>query len=85
MTLLAAVVVFLVGYVSGTVTRLFAGIAAGLALLLAVLGVAAPASFFDLVHPVLAFYDGNELLFLSGFLFAIAHRGERREVHVRRK
>lgn len=57
MSLLAAVVVFVVGYVSGAVTRLFAGAAA-------------------VVAPVLSVYQGNELLFLSGFLFAIAHRGD---------
>ena len=74
MGLVEAVVVFVVGYVSGTVTRWFAGLAAVVALILAVLGLAAPASFFVLVDPVLSFYAGNELLFLSGFLFAIAHR-----------
>lgn len=75
MSLLAAVVVFVVGYVSGAVTRLFAGVAAIVALLLAILGLAAPQAFFDLAAPVLSVYEGNELLFLSGFLFAIAHRG----------
>jgi hypothetical protein len=74
MGLFEAAVVFVVGYLSGTVTRWFAGIAAVVALLLAVLGLAAPASLFVLVDPVLSFYSGNELLFLSGFLFAIAHR-----------
>ena len=74
MGLVEAVVVFVVGYVSGTVTRWFAGLAAVAALVLAVLGLAAPASFFALADPVLSFYAGNELLFLSGFLFAIAHR-----------
>ncbi|MFC7768955.1 MULTISPECIES: hypothetical protein [Salinirubellus] len=74
MGLVEAVVVFVVGYVSGTVTRWFAGLAAIAALVLAVLGLAAPASFFAIADPVLSFYAGNELLFLSGFLFAIAHR-----------
>ena len=74
MALLEALVVFVVGYVSGTVTRWFATVAAILALLLAILGLAAPGWVFGLVDPVLAFYEGNELLFLSGFLFAIAHR-----------
>ncbi|WP_440991721.1 hypothetical protein [Haloarchaeobius baliensis] len=74
MTLVEAVVIFVVGYLSGTVTRVFAGLAALVALVLAVLGLAAPASFFELLEPVLSFYAGNELLFLSGFLFAIAHR-----------
>lgn len=73
MTLFEAVVVFVVGYISGTVTRISAGLAAVVALVLAVLGLAAPASFFDLADPVLSFYAGNELLFLSGFLFGIAH------------
>jgi hypothetical protein len=77
-TLLGAVAVFVVGYVSGTVTRVFAGIAAVGALVLAILGAAAPASFFVLAEPVLSFYYGNELLFLSGFLFGIAHREARR-------
>jgi len=74
MTLVEAAVIFVVGYISGAVTRVFAGLAAFVALVLAVLGLAAPGSFFELVAPVLAFYSGNELLFLSGFLFAIAHR-----------
>jgi hypothetical protein len=74
MGLLAALFVFVVGYVTGTVTRLFAGVAAFLALALAVLGLGAPQSFLDLLAPVLSVYHGNELLFLSGFLFAIAHR-----------
>lgn len=74
MALLEAVVVFVVGYVSGRVTRLVAPLAALVALVLAVLGLAAPPAFFDLVDPVLSFYRGNELLFLSGFLFGIAHQ-----------
>jgi hypothetical protein len=73
-TLLDALVVFLVGYLSGTVTRWFAGVMAVFALVLAVLGLAAPEPFLDLLDPVLAVYAGNELLFLAGFLFAIAHR-----------
>ncbi|MFC5973287.1 hypothetical protein ACFPYI_18305 [Halomarina salina] len=74
MALLEALVIFVVGYVSGTVTRWFAGLAAIFALLLAILGLAAPGWFLNLLDPVLTFYEGNELLFLSGFLFAIAHR-----------
>lgn len=74
MGLVDAVVVIVVGYVSGTVTRIFAGIAAVVALVLAVLGFAAPASALALLDPVLALYRGNELLFLAGFLFAIDHR-----------
>lgn len=77
MGLLDAVVVLVVGYLSGVGTRLFAKIAAIVALVLAVLGMAAPASFFDLVEPILGFYRGNELLFLAGFLFAIARGQER--------
>jgi hypothetical protein len=72
MTLLGAVVVFAVGLVSGTVTRVFAGLAAIAALVLALLGVAAPDSVFTVIDPVLSVYEGNELLFLSGFLFGIA-------------
>lgn len=72
--LLDALVVLVVGYVVGTVTRWFAGVAAIAALLLAVLGLAVPDSLLGLVDPVVAFYAGNELLFVAGFLFAIAHR-----------
>jgi hypothetical protein len=74
MGLVEAVVIFAIGYVSGAVTRWLAGVAAVVALLLAVLGLAAPDSLFVVVEPVLAFYRGNELLFVSGFLFAIARR-----------
>ena len=73
MGLLEAILVFVVGYVCGAVTRIFAGLAAILALILAILGVALPASITGIVDPILAVYLGNELLFLSGFLFAIAH------------
>ncbi|WP_436928508.1 hypothetical protein [Halosimplex halobium] len=73
MGLLEAILVFAVGYVCGAVTRIFAGVAAILALVLAVLGVALPASIVGIVDPILGVYLGNELLFLSGFLFAIAH------------
>jgi len=72
--LLEAVVVFVVGYVSGTVTRWVATLAAIVALLLALLGFAAPSSLLTLLAPLLDVYRGNELLFLSGFLFAIGHR-----------
>ena len=61
-------------YVSGTVTRWFAGPVAVVALPLAVPDLAAPASLFAIVEPVLSFYSGNELLFLSGAPFAIARR-----------
>ncbi|WP_049930126.1 hypothetical protein [Halosimplex carlsbadense] len=73
MGLLEAVLVFAVGYVCGAVTRIFAGIAALLALLLVILGVALPSSIVGIADPILAVYLGNELLFLSGFLFAISH------------
>jgi len=73
MTLLEAIAVFVVGYVAGAVTRIFAGLAAVIALVLAVLGIALPDSVLAVVDPVLGVYLGNELLFLSGFLFAIAH------------
>ncbi|WP_436925680.1 hypothetical protein [Halosimplex amylolyticum] len=73
MGLLEAILVFAVGYVSGAVTRIFAGLAAVAALLLAILGVALPSSIVGIVDPILGVYLGNELLFLSGFLFAIAH------------
>jgi hypothetical protein len=78
MTLLESVFVFIVGYVSGAVTRWVAGLAAIAALVLAILGLAAPASVLDLIAPVLDVYAGNELLFLSGFLFAIARDRRRR-------
>jgi len=72
MGLLEAMLVFAVGYVAGAVTRIFAGVAAIAALVLVVLGVALPEAIVGLVDPILAVYLGNELLFLSGFLFAIA-------------
>jgi len=73
MGLLEAILVFVVGYVCGAVTRIFAGLAAILALVLVILGIALPPSVVGIVDPILAVYLGNELLFLSGFLFAIAH------------
>jgi hypothetical protein len=72
MGLLEAILVFAVGYVAGAVTRIFAGVAAIAALVLVVLGIALPGAIVGLVDPILAVYLGNELLFLSGFLFAIA-------------
>jgi hypothetical protein len=72
-SLLSALVVFLVGYLSGRLTKWFAELAAIAALLLAILGLAAPEPVFSVLDPVLAFYAGNELLFISGFLFGIAH------------
>lgn len=78
MTLLESIFVFVVGYVSGAVTRWVAGLAAIAALVLAILGLAAPSSLLDFIAPVLDIYAGNELLFLSGFLFAIARDRRRR-------
>ena len=72
--LLEALAVFVVGYVTGTVTRVFASVAAVGALVLAVLGFALPESLPGVVDLVLGVDRGNELLFLAGFLFAIAHR-----------
>lgn len=70
MSLLAAVVIFLVGFVSGVVVRAVAGLAAIVALLLVVFGVAAPdIGLVDFV--VTQYYQGNELLFLAGLLFGI--------------
>jgi len=74
MSLLTAVVVFVVGYVFGRVTLVVAGLAAIVALVLAVLGLAAPELLVDPLSAFLAaYYEGNELLFLSGFLFGVAH------------
>jgi hypothetical protein len=74
MSLTTAIVVFVVGLVSGVVVRWVAGLAALVALLLVVFGVAAPdIGLVDYV--VQQYYRGNELLFLAGFLFGIdAHR-----------
>ena len=70
MSLLAAVVVFVVGFVSGVVVRWVAGLAAIVALLLVILGWAAPQ--IGLVDYVVQhYYLGNELLFLAGLLFGI--------------
>ncbi|MFC4357139.1 hypothetical protein ACFO0N_04145 [Halobium salinum] len=73
MDLLALLVVFVVGYLAGRLTSWLAGLAALLALGLFVLGLAVPASVTGVVDSVLTgFYEGNELLFLSGFLFGVA-------------
>lgn len=70
MSLLSAIVVFVVGFVSGAVVRAFAGLAAVVALLLVVFGVAAPEiGLVDFV--VREYYQGNELLFLAGLLFGL--------------
>lgn len=70
MAFIDALLVFVVGLVSGTVVRWVAGLAAIVALVLVVLGIAAPE--VGLVNQVLdQYYLGNELLFVSGFLFGI--------------
>ena len=70
MSLFAAVVVFVVGLVSGIVVRAIAGLAAVIALLLVIFGVAVPD--IGLVDYVIQqYYLGNELLFLAGLLFGI--------------
>jgi hypothetical protein len=79
MSLLAAVVVFLVGFLSGAVVAAVAGLAAVVALLLVVFGVAAPE--IGLVDYVIQqYYLGNELLFLAGLLFGIDATKTRRVV-----
>lgn len=83
MSLLAAVIVLVIGFVSGVVVRWVAGLAAIVALILVVLGIAAPE--IGLVEFVLQrYYAGNELLFLAGFLFGIDAR-KTREVVVERR
>jgi len=83
MALLEALVVFVVGFVSGTVVRWFAGLAAFVALVLVILGVATPQiTLFD--HIVQRYYLGNELLFISGFLFGIDAK-QTKEVVVERR
>ena len=70
MSLFAAAVVFVVGLISGVVVRSIAGLAAIIALLLVVFGVAVPD--IGLVDYVIQqYYLGNELLFLAGLLFGI--------------
>ncbi|WP_115863934.1 hypothetical protein [Halorussus litoreus] len=70
MALLEAILVFVVGLLAGTVVRWVAGLAAVVALVLAVLGFTT--LDVGLVDYVLdQYYLGNELLFVSGFLFGI--------------
>ena len=70
MALLEAILVFVVGLLAGTVVRWVAGLAAIVALVLVILGVATPE--IEVVNYVLdRYYLGNELLFISGFLFGI--------------
>lgn len=83
MSFVAAVVVFVVGFVSGTVVRWFAGLAAIVALVLVLFGVVSPQ--IALVDQVVdQYYVGNELLFISGFLFGIDARETRKVVVERR-
>ena len=70
MSLLAAAVVFVVGLLSGVVVRWVAGLAAVVALVLVLLGWAAP-DIGLVTYVVETYYLGNELLFLAGFLFGI--------------
>ncbi|MFB6189500.1 MAG: hypothetical protein ABEI57_06420 [Halapricum sp.] len=70
MAFIDALLVFVVGFLSGTVVRWVAGLAAVVALVLVILGVAAP-DVALVNHVVERYYVGNELLFISGFLFAI--------------
>jgi len=84
-SLLAAIVVFVVGFVSGAVTRWVAGVAAVVALVLVLLGWVTPDPLLPLVDGIVQqYYVGNELLFLSGFLFGIDHE-RTREVVVERR
>lgn len=83
MSLFQAVVVFVVGLVAGTVTRWIAGLAAVVALILVVLGVALPE--IGLVAYVERYYLGNELLFIAGFLFGIDAKRTREVVVERRE
>ena len=83
MGLLAAVVVFVVGFLSGTVVRWFAGLAAIVALVLVILGVV-PGSIPFVDDIVQGYYVGNELLFISGFLFGIDAKRTRKVVVERR-
>ncbi|WP_042662960.1 hypothetical protein [Haloferax sp. ATB1] len=79
MSLLTAVVVFLVGFVSGVVVRTVAGLAAIVALLLVIFGVAAPE--IGLINYIATqYYQGNELLFLAGLLFGLDANQTRRIV-----
>jgi hypothetical protein len=79
MSLLAAAVVFLVGFLSGVVVAAVAGLAAIVALLLVVFGVAAPdIGLVDYVFQ--QYYLGNELLFLAGLLFGLDANKTRRVV-----
>ena len=76
MSVISAIVIFVVGLLSGIVVRAVAGLAALIAILLVVSGIAAPE--IGLVDYVVQnYYRGNELLFLAGLLFGIdAHQAK---------
>lgn len=78
MAFLEAALILLLGFLVGYLTRLVAMAAAVVALVLAILGLAAPPAIFDLIQPILDVYAGNELVFIAGFLFAIG-AGESQE------
>lgn len=83
MGLLAAIVVFVVGLLSGTVVRWVAGLAAVVALVLVLLGITSlDVALVDFVLD--RYYVGNELLFLAGFLFGIDAKATRQVVVDRR-
>ena len=71
MSLLTSIVIFVVGFISGVIVRAIAGLAAVVALLLVIFGVATP-EIALLDYVVQQYYLGNELLFLAGLLFGIA-------------
>ena len=77
MSLLSAIVIFVVGLLSGVIIRAIAGLAALIALVLVVFGIAAPD--IGLVDYVIQnYYQGSELLFLAGLLFGIdAHHARK--------
>ncbi|WP_152042920.1 hypothetical protein [Salinigranum salinum] len=77
MSLLSAIVIFVVGLISGVIIRAIAGLAALIALVLVIFGIAAPdIGLIDYV--IQNIYQGNELLFLAGLLFGIdAHQARK--------
>ena len=77
MSLVSAIVTFVVGFISGVIIRAIAGLAALIALVLVIFGIAAPEiGLIDYV--IQTHYLGNELLFLAGLLFGIdAHQAGR--------
>lgn len=84
MSLLGAVVVFVVGLLSGVVVRWVAGLAAIVALVLVLLGVSSlDIGLIDFV--VEQYYRGNELLFLAGLLFGIDSHNTKTVVEKRRR